>query len=157
MPPSHTTTELEEPGATRLLEETSLARLAYVGSDGAPTVVPVGFLWDGQRVVVCTATTAPKVVAIRRSPRVAVEIEGGQGAEQLLLIKGDAVIDIVDGVADEYLAMSRRTMTPDDAEQFATFRKRIEQFVEFRKELVRRGIEVSPAAGRDTAVPPAPA
>src|SRR5438105_10007287 len=27
----------------------------------------------------------------------------------------------------------------DDAEQFATFRKRIEQFVEFRKELVRRG------------------
>jgi len=37
----------------------------------------------------------------------------------------------------------------DDAEQFATFRKRIEQFVEFRKELVRRGIEVSPAAGRE--------
>src|SRR5258707_8771766 len=37
----------------------------------------------------------------------------------------------------------------DDAEQFATFKKRIEQFVEFRKELVRRGIEVSPAAGRE--------
>ena len=26
----------------------------------------------------------------------------------------------------------------DDAEQFAVFKKRIEQFVEFRKELVRR-------------------
>src|SRR5258705_13104187 len=37
----------------------------------------------------------------------------------------------------------------DDAEQFATFKKRIEQFVEFRKELVRRGIDVSPAAGRE--------
>jgi methyl-accepting chemotaxis protein len=37
----------------------------------------------------------------------------------------------------------------DDAEQFAAFKKRIEQFVEFRKELVRRGIEVSPAAGRE--------
>jgi methyl-accepting chemotaxis protein len=37
----------------------------------------------------------------------------------------------------------------DDAEQFATFKKRIEQFVEFRKELVRRAIEVSPAAGRE--------
>jgi methyl-accepting chemotaxis protein len=37
----------------------------------------------------------------------------------------------------------------DDAEQFATFAKRIDQFVEFRKELVRRGIEVSPAAGRE--------
>jgi methyl-accepting chemotaxis protein len=37
----------------------------------------------------------------------------------------------------------------DDAEQFATFKKRIEQFVDFRKELVRRGVEVSSAAGRE--------
>jgi methyl-accepting chemotaxis protein len=37
----------------------------------------------------------------------------------------------------------------DDAEQFATFKKRIEQFVDFRKELVRRAIEISPAAGRE--------
>ena len=37
----------------------------------------------------------------------------------------------------------------DDAEQFATFRKRIEQFVEFRRELVRRGIEINAAAGRE--------
>ncbi|OKO73589.1 chemotaxis protein [Bradyrhizobium sp. NAS80.1] len=37
----------------------------------------------------------------------------------------------------------------DDAEQFATFRKRIEQFVDFRKELVRRANEISPAAGRE--------
>ena len=37
----------------------------------------------------------------------------------------------------------------DDAEQFATFKKRIEQFVDFRKELVRRGIEINPAAGRE--------
>ena len=37
----------------------------------------------------------------------------------------------------------------DDAEQFATFKKRVEQFVEFRKELVRRGVEISAAAGRE--------
>ena len=37
----------------------------------------------------------------------------------------------------------------DDAEQFATFKKRIEQFIEFRQELVRRGVEISPAAGRE--------
>jgi methyl-accepting chemotaxis protein len=37
----------------------------------------------------------------------------------------------------------------DDAEQFATFNKRIEQFVDFRKELVRRGVEISAAAGRE--------
>jgi methyl-accepting chemotaxis protein len=37
----------------------------------------------------------------------------------------------------------------DDAQQFAVFKKRIEQFVEFRKELVRRAIEVSHEAGRE--------
>ena len=32
---------------------------------------------------------------------------------------------------------------------FAVFKKRIEQFVEFRAELVRRANEISPAAGRE--------
>jgi len=34
----------------------------------------------------------------------------------------------------------------DDSEQFAVFKKRIEQFVDFRKELVRRGVEIDAAA-----------
>jgi PAS domain S-box-containing protein len=37
----------------------------------------------------------------------------------------------------------------DDAEQFSAFKKRISQFIEFRKELVRRGVQVSPAAARE--------
>ena len=37
----------------------------------------------------------------------------------------------------------------DDAPQFALFKKRIEQFVDFRKELVRRGVEIGGAAGRE--------
>jgi methyl-accepting chemotaxis protein len=37
----------------------------------------------------------------------------------------------------------------DDAGQFAVFRKRIEQFVDFRKELVRRGVEIGSGAGRE--------
>ena len=37
----------------------------------------------------------------------------------------------------------------DDAEQFAVFKQRITQFVDFRKELVRRAVEISPAAGRE--------
>lgn len=37
----------------------------------------------------------------------------------------------------------------DDAEQLASFRERIEQFIEFRQELVRRGLEISPAAARE--------
>jgi methyl-accepting chemotaxis protein len=37
----------------------------------------------------------------------------------------------------------------DDAQQFAVFKKRIEQFIDFRKELVRRGVEIGSAAGRE--------
>ena len=37
----------------------------------------------------------------------------------------------------------------DDAQQFSAFKKRIQQFVDFRKELVRRGVEINAAAGRE--------
>src|SRR3979411_2238909 len=37
----------------------------------------------------------------------------------------------------------------DDAQQFAVFKKRIEQFIDFRRELVRRGVETGSAAGRE--------
>ncbi len=37
----------------------------------------------------------------------------------------------------------------DDAQQFSVFKKRIEQFIEFRKELVRRAIEIGHDAGRE--------
>jgi methyl-accepting chemotaxis protein len=43
----------------------------------------------------------------------------------------------------------QKLVRDDDAEQFAAFVQRIAQFREFRKELVRRAIEVSPAAGRE--------
>jgi len=42
-----------------------------------------------------------------------------------------------------------KTVRADDAEQFAVLRKRIDQFLDFRRELVRRAIEISPAAGRE--------
>jgi PAS domain S-box-containing protein len=41
------------------------------------------------------------------------------------------------------------TVNPDDIEQFALFKKRIIQFIDFRRELVRRAKEVSVAAGRE--------
>src|SRR3954464_11294630 len=43
----------------------------------------------------------------------------------------------------------RRHVGAADAEQFAAFEKRIQQFMQFRKELVRLGTEVAPAKGRE--------
>jgi len=55
--------------------------------------------------------------------------------------------DQIAGVVDKWQKLVRA----DDAEQFAAFAKRIAQFREFRAELVRRAVEVSPAAGREWA------
>lgn len=42
-----------------------------------------------------------------------------------------------------------RTAGDDDAEQLASFSQRIAQFIDFRQELARRGLEISPAAARE--------
>jgi methyl-accepting chemotaxis protein len=47
------------------------------------------------------------------------------------------------------VASWQQLVQADDSAQFTVFRKRIDQFVEFRKELVRRGVEIGPAAGRE--------
>jgi PAS domain S-box-containing protein len=41
------------------------------------------------------------------------------------------------------------TIHGEDAGQFADFKKRVDQFIDFRIELARRAVEVSPAAGRE--------
>jgi len=53
--------------------------------------------------------------------------------------------DRIAKVAQEWRARVRA----DDAKQFEEFLKRIQQFIDFRRELVRLGTEVSPAKGRE--------
>jgi len=43
----------------------------------------------------------------------------------------------------------KETVRADDVEQFSAFKQRIDQFIDFREELVRRAVEISPAAGRE--------
>ena len=93
MDPQEMTEELEHPGARNLLASATLLRLAYNGSDGFPRVIPIGFYWNGNQIVVCTAATAPKAKA--------------------LLVRGLASVDIVDGVPDEYVTASRKVLGAD--------------------------------------------
>jgi len=112
--------ELSAAGAQELLTTTTSAHLSYVGKDGTPRVIPVGFYWTGSQVVVATAATSPKVAALSARPDVAVSIDAGNtptGA-RALSIRGRAGIEIVDGVVDEYLAMARVSMDPDAAAEF---------------------------------------
>jgi nitroimidazol reductase NimA-like FMN-containing flavoprotein (pyridoxamine 5'-phosphate oxidase superfamily) len=120
MDPQEITEELEHPGARNLLASATLLRLAYNGSDGFPRVIPIGFYWNGNQIVVCTATTAPKAKALSSRPNVAITIDVGDTPAQAkaLLVRGRASVDIVDGVAEEYLAASAKAMEGDQLAEF---------------------------------------
>jgi hypothetical protein len=118
--PQEITAELEHPGARDLLVSATLLRLAYDGSDGFPRVIPIGFHWNGSRIVVCTAATAPKVKALSSRPHVAVTIDVGDTptAAKALLVRGLAGVEILDGVPDEYLAASAKVLSADQLTEF---------------------------------------
>jgi hypothetical protein len=111
--------ELGHPGARHLLATQALARLAYTGPDGFPRVIPIGFHWTGEQIIVCTVPTSPKVGALSARPHVALTIDTDDGtASRALMIRGLATIEIVDGVPDEYLAAATKTMDSQQARQF---------------------------------------
>jgi methyl-accepting chemotaxis protein len=53
--------------------------------------------------------------------------------------------DQIGGVVEGW----QKSVRPEDADVFAAFAARVKTFQEFRRELVRRGTEISPAAGRE--------
>jgi hypothetical protein len=122
MTPSEMADELAQPGAQELLRSATLARLAYQGRDGNPRVVPVGFWWNGSQVVVCTATVAPKVEALAANGQVALTIDTAEDVATALLLRGQATLETVDGIAEEYLAAARKSFADD---QFAQFEARV--------------------------------
>jgi nitroimidazol reductase NimA-like FMN-containing flavoprotein (pyridoxamine 5'-phosphate oxidase superfamily) len=112
--------ELSTTGAQELLSSPSTAHLAYTAKDGTPRVIPVGFFWTGDEVVISTATTSPKVTALLARPDVALTIDAGDTPDQAraLSIRGRASVEIVDGVVEEYLAAARKTMDGEAAAEF---------------------------------------
>jgi hypothetical protein len=112
--------QLGDPGVQELLASPQPIRLAYDGLDGFPRVVPLGFLWKGGRIYVCTATSAPKVAALRERPQVAGVIDEGISSSDAkqLLIRGSAEIEIVDGVAPEYFEAAAKSGSGTGLEEF---------------------------------------
>jgi hypothetical protein len=100
---------LEDPVAQELLVSKELARLAYTWTDGTPRVVPIWFHWTGQRLAFGTPIRAPKLQALERDPHVAVTIDSSAAwPYHALLIRGDAVVERLDHLPEEYAAAARR-------------------------------------------------
>jgi PPOX class probable F420-dependent enzyme len=99
---------LNDPIAKELLRSTIPARLAYVGSDGAPRVVPIWFHWNGEELVLGTPPNAPKTRALRKNSKVALTIDTDAWPHKVLQIRGTAKVETVDGVVPEYASAARR-------------------------------------------------
>ena len=111
---------LDKPLSQELLDR-DLARLAYVAEDGTPRVVPIAFTWNGTEVVMCTSTNAPKLASLRRNPAVALTIDTEVHPPKILLLRGEAVLDEVEGIPDEYLRMNGSyEMTAEQREEWET-------------------------------------
>jgi hypothetical protein len=104
---------LNRPISQELLAR-DLTRLAYVAKDGTPRNVPIAFVWNGREIVMCTTTNAPKLPALRANPMVALTIDTEVHPPKILLVRGTAELDVVDGIPDEYLeANTTYEMTPE--------------------------------------------
>jgi hypothetical protein len=110
----HEITEvLNRPTSQELLAR-DVTRLAYVAKEGTPRNIPIAFTWNGSEIVLCTTKNAPKLPSLRHNPQVALTIDTEVHPPKILLLRGRAELDVVDGIPEEYLQMNGSyAMTPE--------------------------------------------
>lgn len=118
---------MNDPVARRLLAMPIPGRLAYIGIDGNPRVISMGVHWNGTAIAMASAENAAKVPALRANPKVALTIDTNLPPQNVLLVRGTARVEIVDGVPDEYLAGVRKLVDngDKDADWFASFEQQV--------------------------------
>ena len=111
-----------DPFAQALLTSRIPARMGYIGLDGTPRVIPIGYLYKDHLIQAFTVPMSRKVAALRANPNVALTIDTETFPPHVLMVRGTAAVDVVDGVPDEYLEASHKNV-PD--EQFAEFEAQV--------------------------------
>jgi hypothetical protein len=99
---------LDDPIAKELLCSKIPARLAYIWPDGTPRVVPVWSHWNGSEFVIATPSKAPKLKALRVNSKVALTIDDNTFPHKVLMARGTATLEEVEGVVPEYELAARR-------------------------------------------------
>lgn len=99
---------LQHPASQELLHSKIPARLAYVWTDGTPRVIPIWFHWNGREFVMATPPKAPKLKALAKNPKVAFTIDDNTFPHKVLLVRGIARLEPVDGIVPEYAAAAER-------------------------------------------------
>ena len=102
-----------------LSEGTRTAKLATVTAGGAPHVVPVWFVLDGDDLVFTTHESSQKARALRRDPRVACCVDDDRPPYSYVMVSGNAaIITDVDDLRVWATRIGARYMGADRADEF---------------------------------------
>ena len=99
---------MNDPVAQELVKAPIHARFAYSARDGSPRVIPIGYIWNGEVFVMGSPVNAPKVKALATNPKVALTVDTDSFPPHVLLVRGEAAVEVVDGVPGEFVEASRR-------------------------------------------------
>ena len=100
---------LQDPRAQALLEARVAAHLAYTWSDGTPHNTPIWFYWNGDALVVCGPSSAPRVGVLTDGAPVAVTIHSDDWPYGALLLRGPVTTHQADGIPRSTAAWRRGT------------------------------------------------
>lgn len=123
---------LGDPVVRRLLEDPNLARLAYIGLDGRPRVVPIWFAHIDGDIIMVTGPRADKARALAKDPAVALTIDSSTPPYNVLLIDGDAALEPVEGMAPEYRPIVERYLGPAADAYLAQLLPRVKRQIRIR-------------------------
>src|SRR5260370_18400551 len=104
MQPQDVTRVLSDPLAQELMQSTIPARLAYLGPDGFPRAIPIGFHWNGTKFGLCTVPHAPNVSALKTNPKLPFTFDTNAFPLHVLLFGVTFAIALVLALPPEYLA-----------------------------------------------------
>jgi PPOX class probable F420-dependent enzyme len=76
--------------AEQRLQSNSIAWLTTVGGDGRPSTVPVGFVWEGQTLLIFSQPNKQKLRNIRKNPRVTLALDETEGGTDVVIVEGTA-------------------------------------------------------------------
>jgi PPOX class probable F420-dependent enzyme len=76
--------------AEQRLQSNIIAWLTTVGGDGRPYTVPVGFLWEGQTVLLFSQPHKLKLRNIGKNPRVTLALDETNRGEDVVIVEGTA-------------------------------------------------------------------
>ncbi len=111
---------LQDPASQELLRSAIPARLAYIWTDGTPRVIPIWFHWNEREFVMATPPKAPKLKALARNPKVSFTIDDNTFPHKVLLVRGTARMENVDGIVPEYAMAAERYFGAEQGQAWVT-------------------------------------